>query len=156
MPFDANLVLIDGTVTFTAATAASYAVATSTTRVTATGAAVVDLGTAGSGLRGLAAVLIIPTLATATDYLTMIIEGSDEEAFGNASYNLHLLAEFDIAAATRGRILASECTAGAVVIRRFTTEWRYVRARGTPTAGDSTGTFSTLQVLLSPYPWQVL
>ena len=151
MPFDANLVLIDGSVTYTAATAASFVAATSTTRETTnTGAAVIDLK--GTGFHGLAAVLIIPVLTSATDYLEMIIEGSEEEDFAEAVYYNHVLALFDIAAVTASRILASECTAGAVVIRRFVTDLRYVRASGTPTAGTSTGTFSTLKVLLSPYP----
>ena len=155
MPFDANLVLIDGTKTFTAATAASFVAATSTTREsTNTGAAVIDLK--GTGEKGLAAVLIIPVLATATDYLTMLIEGSEEEAFGESVYYNKTLVVFNKAGVTDGRILASECTAGLIVVQRFATELRYVRAKGIPTVGNSTGTFGTLQVLLSPYPFTLL
>lgn len=154
MPFDANLWLINGTVTYTAASAASFVAATSTTRSDTTGAVVLDLK--GTDYRGLAIVLVIPVLASATDYLTMIIEGSEEEDFGESSYYNHQLAEFDIAAVTAGRILASECTAGAVVLRRISTNLRYIRVNGTPTAVGSTGTFGALQVLVSPYPWLYL
>jgi len=152
MPFDNSLILIDGTKTYTAATAASFVAATSTTREsTNTGAAVIDLQ--GTGVYGLAAVLIIPVLASATDYLTMLLEGSEEADFGESAYYNKTLVVFNQAGVTDGRILASECTAGLVVVQRFSTDLRYVRVNGTPTAVGSTGTFGALQVLLSPYPF---
>ena len=156
MPFDANLVLIDGTVDITAATAASYVAATSTTRETTnTGAVVVDLKE--TGFKGLAAVLVIPVLVSSTDYLTAIIQVSDEEDFGNATYHLHEVAKFDIHAETTGVILASECTAGAIVVKRFVTDKRYVRAKLIPVKGTGVaGNFGKVQVLISPYPFNLL
>ena len=154
MPFDANLVLIDGTIDVDSDTAATFAVATSTIRVTANGAAVLDIKE--TGFKGLAAVLIIPALTSSTDYLTATIQASDEEDFGNSVYNLQEVVKFDVAAVTLGRILASECTAGLVVIRRFTTDKRYIRAVITPTKGTGDGSFSTLQILISPYPFNIL
>lgn len=153
MPFDANLVLIDGTVDLSAVTAASYVAATSTTRVTATGAVVVDLR--GTGVRGLAAVLVMPTAGNGTtDYLIGLIEVSDEEDFGNSVYYLQEVVKYDILAVTKGRILGAE--APAIVVRRFTTDKRYVRANFTPAAGNGTGSFGYVQVLLSPYPFNIL
>ena len=154
MPFDANLVLIDGTIDVDSDDATTFAVPTSTTRLTATGAAVIDLKE--TGVKGLAAVLIIPALTSAADYLVATIQVSDEEAFGNAVYMLQEVVKFDIAAVTLGRILASECTAGVIVVRRFTSDKRYVRAVVTPTKSGGSGSFSTLQVLLSPYPFYSL
>lgn len=156
MPFDANLVLIDGTKDITALTAASYVAATSTTRETTnTGAAVIDLKE--TGVRGIAAVLVIPVLVTSTDYLTAIIQVSDEEDIGNAVYHLHEVVKFDVHAETTGVILASECTAGLVVIRRFVSDKRYVRAKLTPVKGTGVaGDFGAVQVLLSPYPFNIL
>ena len=154
MPFDANLVLIDGTIDVDSDTATTFAVPTSTTRLTATGAAVLDIKE--TGVKGLAAVLVIPALSSSTDYLTATIQISDEEDFANSVYNLQEVVKFDIAAATLGRILASECIAGAVVVRRFVSDKRYVRAVITPTKSNGDGSFSTLQILLSPYPFKVL
>ena len=153
MPFDDDLVLIDGTIVIDSDVAAGFAVATSTTRATATGAAVIDLGEAGTGVKGLAAVLIIPALTSSTDYLTAVIQVSDEVAFGNAVHYLHEACKFDIAAVTTGRILASECGSIVTVIQRFWTDKRYVRAYIVPTKGNGDGSFSYVQVLLSPYPY---
>ena len=153
MPFDENLVLIDGTIDMDADTAATFAVATSTVRVTASGAAVIDLGAAGTGPRGLAAVLIIPELTSSTDYLTAVLQGSDEEDFANAALYLRELGKFQGLGVSSGVILASECTAGLVDIVRFVTDKRYVRAYLIPTKVGGTGSFSYTKVLLSPYPY---
>jgi len=154
MPFDANLVLIDGTIEVDSDTAASFVAATSTTRSDTSGAVVLDIK--GTGVKGLAAVLVIPALTSAADYLVATIQASDEEDFGNSVYNLQEVVKFDVAAATLGRILASECTSGLVVIRRFVTDKRYIRAVITPTKSGGSGSFGTLQILVSPYPFYLL
>ena len=154
MPFDANLVLIDGTVTLTAATAASHVPATSTTRETTnTGAAVIDLKE--TGVKGLAAVLVLPTAGNGTtDYLVGYIQSSDTEDMTGTTTGILHHGTFGIAAATTGRILGNE--APAIVVLRFTTTKRYVRANLTPVAGNGTGSFGLVQVLLSPYPFDIL
>ena len=154
MAFDANLVLIDGTVDIDSDAAAGFVAATSTTKLDATGAAVIDIKE--TGFKGLAAVLIIPKLTSAADYLTATIQASDEVAFANVAPNLQEVVKFDVAAATLGRILASECTAGLIVIRRFVTDKRYVRAVITPTKSGGSGSFGLLQILISPYPLNIL
>ncbi len=151
--FDYNLMLIDGTVDVDSDTAASFVAATSTTRAAATGAAVVDIGTGGTPAHGLCAVLIIPALTSSSDYLTATVQASDAVAFGS---DVHEVCKFDKAAATLGRILASECTAGLVLIQRFDTDKRYIRAVITPTKGTGDGSFSTLKVLLTPFPFKKL
>ncbi len=151
MPFDANLVLIDGTVDVDSDDGTTFAVPVSTTRLTATGAAVIDLKK--TGVKGLAAVLVIPALTSSTDYLTATIQESSVEAFGS---DIHEVVKFDIVATTLGRILASECTSAVIVVKRFTSDKRYVRAVITPTKGTGDGSFSTLQILLSPYPFNIL
>ena len=151
--FDYNLILIDGTVDVDSDTAASFVAATSTTRATATGAAVIDLAASGTPASGLSVVLIIPALTTSTDYLVATVQASDVEAHTS---DVHTLTTFDEASATSGRILASECTTGLVVIRRFASNWRYVRAVITPTKGTGNGSFSTLKIYLTPYAFKVL
>ena len=151
--FDNNLILIDGTVDVDADTAATFVAATSATRAAATGAVVIDLGVGGTPAKGLAVVLIIPAITTSTDYLLAQIQASDAVAFGS---DVHLMAAFDVAAATTGRILASECTSGLVVIRRFATKERYVRASITPTKVGGDGSFSTLKIYLVPHAFNVL
>ncbi len=151
MPFDANLILIDGTVDVDSDTAASFVAATSTTRSASSGGAVIDLQ--GTAKNGIAAVLIIPALTTSTDYLTATIQVSSAVAFGS---DVHEVVKFDIAAATLGRILASECGTIQTVVRRFATDKRYCRAVVTPTKGTGDGSFSYLKIYLSPYPFKVL
>ena len=150
MPFDANLVLVDGSVTWSFANinTSNYGTPTSTTR-NAGGFAVIDMGGAGvpSDMRGLAVVLIMPSTVTATDELTLIVEESTTEAFTVP----HELAKFDILAATKGVILGSE--APATVIRRIVSTLRYLRVDASITAADD---FGLCQVLLSPYPYKYL
>ena len=148
MPFDANLVLIDGTIDFAPATDTAP---TSTTVDETTGAVVIDLKE--TGVRGLAAVLILPVKNDAddSDTLTGFIEASDVLAFTS---DLHKLCSFDIAGATTGVILASE--GPAVVIARFVTTERYVRVNMTAVAVSGSADFGKLKVLLSPYPFKVL
>jgi len=151
--FDYNMILIDGTVDVDADTAATYASPTSTNRATATGAAVIDLNVGGTPASVLSVVLIIPALTSSTDYLIAQIEASDAVAFGS---DVHVMTTFDVASATTGRILASECTAGLVVVRRFSTKERYVRATIAPTRGTGDGSFSYLKMFLTPYAFNVL
>lgn len=149
MPFDANLVLADDTLDWTAANITSYGVPISTTR-NAGGFAVIDLGSAGIGgdVGGLAAVLVLTEAAAAADdALTVIIEESTTEAFTVP----HELAKFDILAATKGVILGSEQP--ATIIRRISPTLRYLRAKVTNVALDDQ---KTCWVLLSPYPYKVL
>ncbi len=153
MPFDENLMLIDGTVHIVDATAATHVAAVSTTRVAASGAAVIDLK--GTSSKGLSAVLVIPVAPSGTtDYLTCTIQVSDEEAFGNSALYLQTVAVFEILAVTAGRILGSECP--ATVVKKFATSKRYVRAVIAPTVGNGDADFGHVQVLLSPYPFERL
>ncbi len=149
--FDANVILIDGTVDVDSDTAASFVAATSTTRAAATGAAVIDLKE--TAIKGIAAVLMIPALTTSTDYLVATIQTSSVLAFTS---DVHEVVKFDIAAVTLGRILASECTTAQVVIRRFATDKRYCRAVITPTKGTGDGSFSYLKIYLQPFEFKKL
>ena len=143
--FDNNLVLLDGTVTYNPT---NDTPATSTTRDATTGAAVIDLGVGGTPADGLAAVLILPAADANADILTAFLEASDVEAFTS---DVHELGKFDIAAATKGVILGSECP--AEVILRFACKWRYIRLNGTVTAGDD---FNLAKCYLNPDAFNVL
>ena len=143
--FDNNLVLLDGTVTYNPT---NDTPATSTTRDAATGAVVLDLGVGGTPASGLSAVLILPAADADADILTAFIEVSDVAAFTS---DVHEVGKFDIAAATKGVILGSECP--ATVILRFATKERYVRLNGTVTAGDD---FNLAKCFLTPYAFHVL
>lgn len=142
MPFDANLVLLDGSVDLNAA---NDAAPSSTTRDAATGAAVIDLKK--TGVRGLAVVLIgVDDANGDTDTLTAFIEVSDVEAF---SSDVHEMGKFDKAAATKGIILGSEVP--GIFIVRFSTDKRYIRLNAT--VGTSPDDFGTVYCYLSPYPF---
>ena len=144
MPFDNNLILIDGSVDYNPD---NDTAPTSTTRDSNTGAAVIDLQ--GTGIRGLAVVLVFADSADANaDEATIVLEASDESDFAS---DVHELGKFDIAAATKGVILGSEVP--ATVVMRFATMERYVRINGTVTAGDD---FHTVYAYISPYPFHVL
>jgi len=143
MPFDANLILMDGSVITTVDLDTP---ATSTTRDATTGAVVLDLE--GSGARGLAAVLILSELADAADAytLTAFIEGSDVLAFTS---DIHRLCSFDLLGTAGGVIVGSEtpCT----VVARFATNERYIRINATVS-----NTFGYITALISPYPFILL
>lgn len=156
MPFDANLVLADGT-EWTKSNLDSYGTPVSLTRNDG-GFVVLDLGSAdiGSAISGLAIVLVFTEASGGTDQLTVIAEESEEVAFGDVSDNLHLLCEFDILAATRGLIIGSELTAALTprtVIRRVNPVHRYIRIKASCTAADDLG---IVYGLVSPYPYRVL
>ena len=159
MPFDANLVLADGTEwTYANLVTSVYGTPTSTTRNDG-GFIVLDMGSANikSDIRGLAIVLVFTEAANAVgDALTVVAQESEEEAFGDSVYYLHELCKFDIAAVTTGVILGSELTAALtprVVIRRVYITHRYVRLVATCTSADD---FGVVYGLISPYPANVL
>ena len=146
--FDYNMILLDGSIDLTPDTDTP---AVSTTRLDATGAAVIDLGEGGTPASGLSCVLILPTATEDSDTLTAVLEVSDEEAFGDVALNLQEVAKFSILAATKGEIADTEPP--AVVIRRFATDKRYVRLNATVTTG---GDFKAVKCYLTPYEFTIL
>ena len=146
--FDADLILVDGTISIDADTVASYASPTSITAVSATGAAVVDVSK--TGVNGLAAVMILPTAedAGSTDTLTAYIEASDVLAFTS---DRHRLGSFQIAGASPGVILGGE--GPGIAVTRFATNKKYVRVTWTPAKDNGNGDFGKIKVYLSPYPF---
>ena len=149
MPFDANLVLCDGSAAWTFANlnTSDYGTPISTTR-NAGGFVILDMGSAniGSAIKGLAIVLVLSSSAAdAGDALTCIAEESGSATFAS---DIHELGKFDIAAATKGVILGSEVP--ATVIMRVSMKERYLRVDASVTAGDN---FGTVYALVSPYPY---
>lgn len=155
--FDYDMILVDGTVSCADAVDASHLAATATARVSASGAAVIDLGEGGTPVGGLAAVMFIPVLTSSTDYLTATIQVCDEVAMAGVADYPSTVVMFDIAAVTAGRILASECTSAVVIVARFTTDKRYVRANLAPThVGGAAGDMGKVKVYLTPFPFVLL
>lgn len=149
MPFDADLVLCDGSADWTYANlvTSNYGTPILVAR-NAGGFAVLDMGSAniGSDKRGLAVVLILTEAGTAAnDALTVIIEESGAVAFGS---DVHELGKFDIAAVTKGVILGNE--APATVIMRIVMKERYLRIDA---SCETTDDFGTVYCLVSPYPY---
>jgi len=151
MPFDANLVLCDGSADWTYANinTSDYGTPISTTR-NAGGFVVLDLlALGGIGSLGVSIVLILDdTLAGDTDALTLLAQSSDAEAFGSG---VHTLAQFDLASATTGIIVGTECP--CTVIRRITTVDRYLRVDASVTTGDD---FKTGYVFVQPWAYHRL
>ena len=145
--FDADLVLVDGTINLTSSTDDP---AESTTVDEITGGAVIDLGE--SGVCGLAAVLIMPTAGATGATLDGFIEVSDTEDMTAATCGVFEVGKFGIASATKGRILAAEVP--ATVILRFATDKRYVRANLTVASGSDN--FYKVKCYLTPFPFKVL
>ena len=146
MPFDSELVLLDGSIDITAALDTP---AISTTRDAATGAAVIDLKE--TGVRGLAAVLTFVDSANAdTDTFTAYLEAADHVDMTGTPADVDRLGSFSIAGATQGVILGSEVP--ATVVLRFTTNKRYVRINAT--VGGSPDDFATVYCNISPYPFE--
>lgn len=146
MPFDANLVLIDGTTTMTGST--DTPAISATTR--ANGAIVLDIKE--TGVRGLVAVLICPADLTAgsdATTLTGYIQCSDTADMTGTTTGIERHGSFQVLATSTGVIVGSECPCVAMV--RFTTRKRYVRANITVSAS-----FGAPIVLLSPYPFDLL
>ena len=144
--FDADLILIDGSKDLEPA---NDAAPTSVTRLSQTGAAVIDLGAGGTPAAGLVAVLIgVDSASASDDILTAVLESSDNVAFGSV---VHELGKFDKLAATKGVILGSEVP--GVFMLRFATTDRYVRINLTVTGGDD---FKTVYAFITPNAFGVL
>ncbi len=140
--FDADLILLDGSVDLNAA---NDAAPTSVTRDAATGGAVIDIGAGGTPVSGLVAVLIgVDSANGSTDTLTAFIESSDNVAFGSV---VHELGKFDKLAANKGIILGAEVP--GVFMLRFSTTDRYIRLNAT--VGTSPDDFGTVYCFLTPY-----
>ncbi len=130
--FDANLILLDGTISLTDALDTP---AISTTRDATTGAVVIDLSAGGTPATGLTAVLILPTNGTPADTVTAYLEASDTEDMTGTTTGIDRLGSFGVASATIEIILGSETPAVAYVW--FTTPKRYIRLNLTVGAGDT-------------------
>lgn len=144
MAFDANLILLDGSVDLDEA----HDTPATTVARDANGAAVIDLKE--TGVKGLAAVLVmIDDADGAADTLTAFLEVSDAVDFASG---INKLGSFGIAEATSGVIVGSE--APAIAILRFATDKRYVRLNAT--VGTTPDDFHTVMCLLSPYPFKTL
>jgi len=146
MPFDANLVLADTTADWTYANLDSYGSPTSTTRNDG-GFVVIDtLALGGLAAKGMCAVFIADAAAAvASDALTLIIEGSDTEAFTTG--DLEALAAFGVDGAVGSGIIDGDETP-CTIVRLFNTNRRYIRAKATCVADDD---FKTCQVFLAPW-----
>ncbi len=149
--FDADLILIDGTVITTTATDTPSDPAVLTTVDTTTGAAVVDLGTGGTPAVGLTAVMIFPELGDGADayYIVAYLQASNtlDMTTGVASERL---GNFTLAAATAERLVGAETPCVATV--RFATKKRYVRVYYTITGGD----MGYLKCYIEPYTFKDL
>ena len=154
MPFDANLVLCDGSYDWSYANivTAGYGHPHSTTAVG--GFVAIDiLGFSTTAAKGMAAVFLADQAGLlTTDRLTLVIQGSGDVDFVADSANpVHTLCTFDIGGVTAGVILGNEtpCT----VVRRFNTRLRYIRAYAQV---DVDANFYTCYVMLSPYPVETM
>lgn len=149
MPFDASLVLHDGTAITATITP------TSTTRTS--GSIVIDLGASqaaaagqtslGSGIKEMAAVLIDPDGLTDTDDTVAI----DIQGCGTVSGTYVDIASFPDLNGTGFDVARTE-------IIRFgvSPKYRYIRALITVTDNSGSDFSEVLYVLLSPYPYYVL
>ena len=155
MPFDANLVLCDGSYDWSYANLVTngYGHPHSTTAVG--GFVVIDQlnFSTMAAPKGMSAVFLTDQAGAATtDALVLIIQGSDDVDFvADASNDVHTLCTFEVGGVTAGVILGNEtpCT----VIRRFNTRLRYIRAYAQCVDGDN---FYTCYVMLSPYPVETM
>ncbi len=147
--FDADLILLDGTI---ALTDALDTPPISVTVDTATGAAVIDLGAGGTPETGLTAVLLLPTNATAADTVTAYMEAADHVDMTGTTPDVERVGSFGAANASQGVILGSETP--VVTFVKFATRKRYVRLNLTVGVGD-TGV-STAKCFLTPYAFPVL
>ena len=146
--FDANLILLDGSVDLTAATDTPPV---STTVDDTTGARVIDLGETGA--KGITAVLIcVDDVTEDDDTLTAFIECSDTENMTSETNDVHEMGKFDIAAEDKGILLGSETPCICMV--RFSTDKRYVRLNAT--VGTAPDDFLTVKCYLEPWAFKVL
>ena len=156
MPFDANLVLADGSTsydwTYANLVTAGYGHPHSTSKIG--GLVVIDmLALSTTAASGMAAVFIVDEAGAAVgDALTLILQGSNELDFVADSTNpVRTLATFDIGGVTAGVILGNECP--CTVVRRFSTRLRYIRPYAVCTDGDN---FHTCYMFLAPWPFNTL
>ena len=154
MPFDANLVLCDGSYDWNYANLVTngYGHPHSTTAVG--GFVVIDiLGFSTTAAKGMSCVFLCDEAGAATDdALTLVLQGSNDVDFVADSANpVQTLATFDVGGVSAGVILGNEvpCT----VIRRFHTTLRYIRAYATCVEDDD---FHTCYVMLAPWPFHVM
>ncbi len=144
--FDANLILMDGSVVTT--TSLDTPATSCTRNTTATdGAAVIDLQETGA--RGMSAVMILSELVSPTAdayYVEAFLEASDVLAFTS---DLHKLTSFDLLGGTTGRILGIEtpCT----IVAKFATDKRYLRVNLTVS-----NNFGYIKVYLTNSAFKVL
>jgi hypothetical protein len=149
--FDENMELCDGSADWSYANlvTSDYGSPVSTTRNDG-GFAVIDLGEGGAPVEGLAIALMLTEAAAANDdALTVIIEDCDDYDF--SSSQPHELGKFDIAAATKGVILGSECP--NTIVMRVTPTRRYLRIDASCVAGDD---FGVVKCAISPFPYKNL
>lgn len=148
MPFDANLVLADTTLDWDETNLGSFGVPTDTTRNNG-GFVVIDtLALGGLAAKGMVAVFIADETANSSgDALTLIIEGSDNKAFGTGGAGLEALAAFGVEGANGSGVIDGDETP-CTIIRLFATNRRYIRCKATCTASDD---FHTCQVFLAPW-----
>lgn len=156
MPFDANLVLVDGTTDWTYANVVTNEAGLPESTTLTYGSAVIDLlATSGTPAVGMSVVLIIDEVTTHDDALTAILQGSDAIDFtyaaGPPELTVETLATFDIMGETAGIIVGDECP--CTVIRRFQTKKRYVRIYATCVSGDN---FHTVYAFLQPWAFHRL
>uniref|UniRef100_A0A6M3XXC1 Uncharacterized protein n=1 Tax=viral metagenome TaxID=1070528 RepID=A0A6M3XXC1_9ZZZZ len=146
--FDADLILMDGSIV---ATTATDTPAISTTRDAATGAAVIDIGAGGTPAGGLTAVLMCSDLAAGADAytLTAYLQASDTADMTGTTTGIDRLGSFGVADATTGVILGSETPCTATV--RFATKKRYIRINAT-VSND----FGYLTAYIDPYTFKAL
>ncbi len=146
--FDADLILMDGTIVTTTATDTP---AISTTIDGATGAVVIDLGAGGTPAAGLTAVLLCSDLAGGADAytLTAYLQASDTADMTGTATGIERLGNFGVANAGTGVILGSETPCVATV--RFATKKRYIRINAT-VSND----FGYLNVYIEPYTFKTL
>ena len=142
--FDADLILLDGTISLLDSLDTP---AISLTRDASTGAAVIDIGAGGTPADGLTAVLILPTNATSGDTVDAYMEAADHVDMTGTTPDVERVGTFGVANAVQGEILGSETPCNAFV--KFQTKKRYVRLNLTVGAGD-TGV-GAAKCYLTPY-----
>lgn len=146
--FDADLILMDGTVVSTTSTHTAADPAIIASIDATTGAAVVDIGE--TGVYGLVAVMFCSDLLVGADNytLTAYLQASDTLDMTSAT-DIERLASFGVANATTGVILGSETP--CVATARFATKKRYVRVNYA-VSND----FGYIKCYLTPWPFKVL
>ena len=153
MPFDNELVLLDGLVDLDA----SHSQPTSLTR-NDDGAVALDLKEMGA--KGLSVVvictgeLVAGTAVADAAAVGISIQASDSLTFTqNTSESLGLFGDLVGSGGTGGENVIYGANTPIVVIRRITTTKRYIRAYCSIGSGHNMG---VVHILVSPYPFNVL